>query len=193
MGVNLMDKDYPSIKAIYTLFTTFIPQIKHKRMTTETNMIGLKEKGSEQLAAQLNNLLANFQIHYQNLRSVHWNVRGKDFFQLHVKFEEYYTEAQLSIDEIAERILTLETTPFHTFQDYLDHSSIPVAKNLFEGEECVNTVVEGFKTLIQLERDIMETAGELGDEGTNDLLSPMISGQEKHIWMLNAWLGKPKK
>lgn len=158
-------------------------------MTSAANMIGLKGSGFGELTDKLNALLANYQIHYQNLRSVHWNVKGKDFFQLHVKFEEYYTEAQLSIDEIAERILTLGAVPLHTFQDYIDQSSIPVAKNLFEGEECVKTVLSGFQQLISLERELVEVAGELGDEGTNDLLTPMISGQEKHIWMLTAWLG----
>lgn len=161
-------------------------------MSSNTISIGLQESGSNELGAKLNELLANFQIHYQNLRGVHWNVRGRDFFQLHVKFEEYYTEAQTSIDEIAERILTLESVPMHTFQDYIDNSSIPVSKGLFNGEECVEMVVRGFQTLIKLEREIIELAGEAGDEGTNDLLSPYIAIQEKHIWMLNAWLGKPK-
>lgn len=156
-------------------------------------MIGLKESGFDQLTEKLNSLLANYQIHYQNLRSVHWNIRGKDFFQLHVKFEEYYTEAQVSIDEIAERILTLETVPLHTFQDYIDNSSIPVVKNVFDSEGSVNAVVNGFQSLIKMEREIIEVAGELGDEGTIDLLTPMVSGQEKHVWMLNAWLGKPNK
>lgn len=162
-------------------------------MTTNTNMIGLKEKGSNELGAKLNELLANFEIHYQNLRAVHWNIRGRDFFDLHVKFEEYYTEAQLSIDEVAERILTLEVVPMHTFQDYTDNSSIPVAKNLFDSEECVNIVVEGFQKLIKLEREVINLAGELGDEGTIDMLGSYVANHEKHVWMLNAWMGKPKK
>lgn len=156
-------------------------------------MIGLNESGVNQLTEKLNTLLANYQIHYQNLRSVHWNIRGKDFFQLHVKFEEYYTEAQVNIDEIAERILTLGTVPLHTFQDYIDNSSIPVVKNVFDAEGTVNAVVDGFQSLIKLEREVVEVAGQMGDEGTIDLLTPMVSGQEKHVWMLNAWLGKPKK
>lgn len=161
-------------------------------MSTE-NMIGLKEQGSNELGQKMNELLANFQIHYQNLRAVHWNIRGRDFFDLHVKFEEYYTEAQMSIDEVAERILTLEVVPLHTFQAYLDNSSIDVAKNLFNSEECVDAVVAGFQKLIKLEREIIRIAGELGDEGTIDMLGSYVANHEKHVWMLNAWLGKPKK
>ncbi len=161
-------------------------------MMSNENMIGLGEKGSNELGEKMNILLANFQIHYQNLRAVHWNIRGRDFFELHVKFEDYYTEAQTSIDEIAERILTLEVVPFHTFQDYQENSKIPVAKNLFNSEECVNAVLDGFQTLIKLERDLISEAGELGDEGSIDMLGTYVANHEKHVWMLNAWMGKPK-
>lgn len=160
-------------------------------MTTSENMIGLNENDSNDLGAKLNQLLANFQIHYQNLRAVHWNIRGRDFFELHVKFEEYYTEAQESVDEIAERILTLESVPMHTYQDYIDNSSIPVVKNIFTGEESVQAVVSDLKTLIKLERELISLAGDNGDEGTIDMLTTYVARQEKHVWMLNAWLGKP--
>ena len=75
------------------------------------NSIGLSQEKSNQLAEQLNGLLANQQLYYQNLRGFHWLITGSDFFQLHVKFEEMYTEVQESIDMVAERIRTLEAHP----------------------------------------------------------------------------------
>ena len=78
----------------------------------------------------LNSLLANFQIYYQNLRGLHWNIKGKNFFDLHTKFEEFYTDSQIKIDEIAERILTLQGKPLHTFSDYIAHSNVPVGKDI---------------------------------------------------------------
>lgn len=158
-------------------------------MTTK-NKIGIQEKTAKSIIDQLNSLLANFQIHYQNLRAVHWNVRGRDFFQLHVKFEEYYTAAQLNIDEVAERILTLGGVPLHTFQDYIENSSIKAHRNVHEGSQCVEIVLEGLKKLIEVERVILENASEVGDEGTVDLMTGYLSAQEKDVWMLNAWLGK---
>ena len=71
------------------------------------NKLGLPEKETQILAAELNLLLANFQVYYQNLRGLHWNIRGKRFFDLHLKFEELYNDSQIKIDLIAERILTL--------------------------------------------------------------------------------------
>ncbi len=59
------------------------------------NSIGLPSKEAEALAAELNVLLANFQIYYQNLKGLHWNIRGKRFFDLHLKFEELYNDSQL--------------------------------------------------------------------------------------------------
>ena len=88
------------------------------------NQIGLNNEQSKQLAKKLNVLLSNYHLFYQNARSFHWNITGEKFFELHVKFEELYTDALLKIDEIAERILTLGHTPTHTFSDYLALSSI---------------------------------------------------------------------
>ena len=58
------------------------------------NSIGLPQKDVEVLSAELNILLANFQIYYQNLRGLHWNIRGRRFFDLHLKFEELYNDSQ---------------------------------------------------------------------------------------------------
>jgi DNA-binding ferritin-like protein len=52
------------------------------------NSIGLDTEKTKGLADDLNQLLANFQLYYQNLRGIHWNIKGRAFFDLHVKFEE---------------------------------------------------------------------------------------------------------
>jgi starvation-inducible DNA-binding protein len=72
-----------------------------------TNRIGLNTELSNSLVTELNTLLANYQLYYQNLRGFHWNIKGDAFFTLHLKFEELYGDAVLKIDEIAERCLRL--------------------------------------------------------------------------------------
>jgi len=155
-----------------------------------TNRIGLNEKKSNKLAEELNVLLANYQLYYQNLRGFHWNIKGPAFFELHLKFEELYDDAVLKIDEIAERILTLGATPLHTFTDYLKQSSIKEAANVSDGEGTVSTTLSNLKTLLEIERKILELSGDAGDEGTNSLMSDYITQQEKTVWMLSAYLGK---
>lgn len=152
------------------------------------NSIGLDTKQTQEIAGNLNSLLANFQIYYQNLRGIHWNIKGKRFFDLHVKFEELYTDANVKVDEIAERILTLGATPLHTFEDYTKTATVPVGKNISQDEKSVRLIVDSLTELLKIERQILEAAGEANDEGTNSMMSDFITEQEKTIWMMKAWL-----
>lgn len=153
-----------------------------------TTILGLDRKKVTDLTTNLNELLANFQVYYQNLRGLHWNIKGQSFFELHVKFEELYTDSQEKIDMIAERILTLEGTPLHTFQDYVEIAEVPVGRNVSDDRASVTLIVASLTKLIALERNILSQSEEADDEGTNAMMSDFISEQEKTIWMLKAWL-----
>lgn len=154
------------------------------------NSLGLDTKITQDLANDLNHLLANYQIYYQNLRGIHWNIKGKRFFDLHVKFEELYTDANLKVDEIAERILTLGMTPLHTFDDYINKAQVPVGKNISQDDSAVRLIVDSLTELLMIERDILDKSGEANDEGTNAMMSGFITEQEKTVWMMKAWLNE---
>ena len=154
-----------------------------------TTILGLDKNKTEELASELNILLANFQVHYQNLRGLHWNIKGNNFFELHVKFEELYIDAQEKVDLIAERILTLQGQPIHTFEDYIKSASVTVAKNVTNDVEAVKVIVTSLSALIAIERALLNLSDEANDEGTNSMMSDFISQQEKTIWMMSAWLG----
>ncbi|PWJ40808.1 Dps family protein [Sediminitomix flava] len=154
------------------------------------NLIGLNTKKTAELSEKLNNLLANFQVYYQNLRGVHWNIKGPHFFELHVKFEELYTEAHTNVDDIAERILTLGHSPLHTYKDYIKIAEVKVGKDITGDVKAVELILGNLQTLLQLERATIEVAAEMGDEGTVSLISDLITSQEKMVWMFSAWLNK---
>ncbi|MFM9271441.1 Dps family protein [Halomonas elongata] len=156
---------------------------------SDTNSIGLHSGSASQLAERLNALLANYQIFYMNVRGYHWNVKGENFFELHTKFEEFYTDLLAKVDEVAERILTLGHQPVHAYSDYFRLASIEEEKNIHDGEACVRGVVKGYQTLIELQREILSLASDADDEGTSSLVSDYLREQEKTIWMLNAYLG----
>ncbi|QJP34722.1 DNA starvation/stationary phase protection protein [Nonlabens sp. Ci31] len=151
------------------------------------NNIGLDDKVSQTTAVQLNDLLSNYQLFYMNLRGFHWNIKGKKFFELHLKFEELYNDALIKVDEIAERVLTLSATPLHSFKKYLDTSDIKPAENVTDGEIAIDSVLEALKTLLGKERAILSIAAEANDEGTVALMSDYIVQQEKLVWMLSAY------
>ena len=152
------------------------------------NQIGLERKESKALAEKLNTLLANYQVFYMNTRGFHWNITGEKFFELHAKFEELYTDLLVKVDEVAERILTLGHTPLHSFTDYTSVASIKEAKNISEGKAAMQNILDSFRTLISLQREIAETADQTADEGTSALMSDYIREQEKLVWMYSAYL-----
>lgn len=154
------------------------------------NSLGLDPEKTKELVVDLNGLLANFQIYYQNLRGIHWNIKGKRFFDLHVKFEELYNDSQIKIDLIAERVLTLGGTPLHTFDDYIKLTKLPVGKNVSVDEKAVKLIVDSLTELLKIERLILNNSDEANDEGTNSMMSDFIAEQEKTIWMMKAWLNE---
>lgn len=154
------------------------------------NSIGLDKKKAEKLSRKLNALLADYMLFYQNTRGLHWNIKGEKFFELHLKFEELYTNLLLKVDEVAERILTLGATPLHTFEDYIRSSSLKSGKNISSPGEAVKLILDSLQTLLIKQRELLDISSDANDEGTNALMSDYIREQEKFVWMYSAYLNK---
>jgi starvation-inducible DNA-binding protein len=165
-------------------------QLITNKKTNMMNSIGLNKDKAENLSQLLNDLLANYQVYYSNIRGFHWNVKGEKFFELHAKFEELYNDLILKIDELAERILTLGYEPEYRYSRYLEVSEIKEANQTREGIKNVESLVKGLSILIAKQRAVMEVSGEANDEGTNALMSDYIREQEKLVWMYSAFLNK---
>lgn len=154
------------------------------------SIIGLDKDKSKALSAELNDLLANYSVFYQNMRGYHWNIKGEKFFELHIKFEELYNDLFTKIDEVAERILTLGHTPNHQYSAYQKNSAIKESSEVNDGRKAVQNILDSFEIIIAKQRKILNDAGEMEDEGTNALMSDYISEQEKLVWMYSAYLAK---
>ena len=154
------------------------------------NQIGLDKAKSKILADGLNNLLADYMMFYQNTRGLHWNIKGEKFFELHLKFEELYTNLLLKVDEVAERILTLGATPLHTFEDYTKTAKIKIVKDVSDGKKGVQSILDAFEILIVSQRELLNLSADAIDEGTNALMSDYIREQEKLVWMYSSFLKK---
>jgi len=153
--------------------------------------IGLKEREVKPIVDHLNDLLANYHIHYQKLRGCHWNVKGGHFFTLHAKFEELYTNAQQTIDDLAERILTLGKSPYSTFADYIRVSTLQEIETRGMADiDMVQAIMDDFAKLIDMEREIMSLTAAAGDDGTNDLINSFMQFKEKNNWMLRSFRGQ---
>ena len=151
------------------------------------NYLGLDSNKTKNTVQELNVLLADYHIYYQKLRNFHWNVIGKNFFDLHEKFEELYDDAKLKVDEIAERILTLRYQPTSNLSDYLKDSNLKESPSDISDSKMIELLLEDHGLLLKQMRKVVEIADAGSDEGTIDLIGAYIRELEKTSWMLDAW------
>lgn len=136
----------------------------------------------------LNKQIADWNILFVKLHNYHWYVKGPNFFTLHTKFEEFYNEASLHIDELAERVLIIGGKPLATMREYLDTSSLKEANKNITADEMVQDITKDYNYLIEELKDGMEIAESENDSVTHDLLLAIREQLAKHVWMLTAYL-----
>jgi len=145
-------------------------------------------KTNNQVQIDVKQLFLDLQIHYKNLRSFHWNVSGPEFYTLHIKFEEFYDNINLKIDETAERLLAIGMKPDFSIMDTLTQSKIEEKNNLSSGNDMVKHIIVANKQIIQDVKSILQSAGEVNDTGSEDIFSPYVTQFEKENWMLRAYI-----
>lgn len=143
---------------------------------------------SQKVPDAMNTLLADTTVFYQKLRHYHWNVQGQKFFELHVKFEEIYNKWVVFIDEIAERIIALDTVPLHTLKNILEAATLQEDEEIPEGKEMVDRIIDDLKAIRASIDGVIQTAEESGDRTTANILDDVRDGLEADLWMLKAWL-----
>ena len=154
------------------------------------NYIKLNEKEVSSVVASLQQLLADFQVYYTNLRGFHWNIKGHGFFVLHSKFEDLYNDAAEKVDELAERVLMLGGTPANKFSEYLKVAKVKEVDGVSNADEALSNILETYSYMIAEERKLLSLASEVNDEVTVALMSDYLKEQEKMVWMLVAYNSK---
>lgn len=150
--------------------------------------LGYSKLETVELVEAMNQLLADYSVHYQKLRNFHWNVKGGDFFDIHEKFEEDYNYAKIAVDEIAERIRVFGQAPLSTLKEYLDHSKIKESGTDLSSLEMVREILKDFEILLEQMFAVIEVALEHGDSGTEDLVKGFVKNTEKKHWMYSAFI-----
>lgn len=149
--------------------------------------IKLDSAAAAKVVDSLQQLLADYQVFYANLRGFHWNIKGHGFFVLHSKFEELYNNAADKVDELAERILMLGGVPVNKFSEYLKVARVKEVSGVSCGDEALENILNTYGQFIAEERKLLSLASEAGDEATVALMSDYLKEQEKLVWMLVAY------
>lgn len=154
-------------------------------MTTKID-IGIKPKDREKVAEGVAHLLADSYTLYLQTHNFHWNVTGPQFRELHLMFEEHYTELAVAVDDIAERIRTLGVAAPGTYKAFASLSSIAEVDGVPSGEEMVDILTTGHESVVKTCRKVLKVAQDAGDESTVALVSDRMRVHEKTAWMLRA-------
>lgn len=139
----------------------------------------------EDLVKSLNAFLSDLAVFYRKLQNYHWNVKGKNFFTMHQKLEEYYDEINEQIDEVAEHILMVGFQPLGTIKDYLENTAIEEAKNE-KVKPCfvITNLIEDYTILLQKANKIKRMADEKEHYSISIMIDNCITAYTKNLWML---------
>lgn len=139
----------------------------------------------------LNLFLSNLNVFYRKLQNYHWNIKGEDFFNVHLKLEEYYDDINEQIDEIAEHILIIDGQPLGTMHDYLEITQIKEAQNEKKSSRDIfETILKDYCILVENATKIKEDADNEKKYATSALMDEYLQDYGKKIWMIKQWLMK---
>ena len=148
--------------------------------------IGINESDRQQVAEGLSRLLADSYTLYLQTHNFHWNVTGPRFRDLHLMFEEHYTELATAVDDIAERIRTLGVAAPGTYSAFAKLSAVKEVDGVPSAEEMVDILRTGHEQVVRTSREVLKMAQEADDESTTALVSDRMRIHEKTAWMLRA-------
>lgn len=148
--------------------------------------IGINENNRQAVAEELKKLLADSYTLYLQTHNFHWNVTGVRFRDLHLMFEEHYTELATAVDEIAERIRSLGVFAPGTYKTFAELSAIEPVENIPCAEDMVTILMHNHEQVVRTCRNALAVAQEAEDESSSSLISDRMVIHEKTAWMLRA-------
>ncbi|GLQ05994.1 Dps family protein [Sneathiella chinensis] len=148
--------------------------------------IGIGSDDMKTIAEGLKNLLADSYTLYLQTHNFHWNVTGPQFRELHLMFEEHYTELATAVDEIAERIRTLGVAAPGTYKAFNELSSIKEAEGVPAATDMIKILTQGHEQVVKTCRKVLSVAQGADDESTAALVSDRMRIHEKTAWMLRS-------
>ncbi|SBS31228.1 DNA protection during starvation protein 2 [Marinomonas spartinae] len=148
--------------------------------------IGINRENRSEISEGLKCLLADSYTLYLQTHNFHWNVTGPQFRELHLMFEEQYQELALAVDDIAERIRTLDVVAPGTYKAFAELSSVKEVDGIPSSSDMVKLLTKGHEQVVKTARKVLKVAQEADDESSASLVSDRMRSHEKTAWMLRA-------
>jgi starvation-inducible DNA-binding protein len=156
---------------------------------TFSTRIDIAEDAREELVALLNARLADTFDLYSQLKQAHWNVKGSDFIQLHLLYDQVAESVLEHVDEIAERATALGGLALGTARLAAEASSLDeYPLDAVDGMETVAAIADRLAAYGASVRAAIEASTEHGDLDTADLFTEISREIDKHLWFVEAHL-----
>ena len=150
--------------------------------------IGIDDEARAKIAAGLKRLLADTYTLYLKTHNYHWNVTGPRFRDLHLLWEEQYTELAVAVDDVAERIRTLGHPAPGTYREFAGLTSIDETEGVPGAEGMLCDLITAQESVVRTAREILPPAQDAGDESSASLIADRMVVHEKAAWMLRSLL-----
>lgn len=151
--------------------------------------IDIPAETRSQVNVLLNQSLATAIDLKTQIKYAHWNVKGKNFYQLHQLFDQIASEVEEFIDSIAERVTTLGGQAQGTARIASQQSELPEYPfDAFDGMDHVAALADRLAIYAKSLRQNIDRTNELGDMDTNDLFVEISRAIDKQLWLLEAHL-----
>lgn len=152
--------------------------------------IGLSETNLKKSTNLLSVVLADEMTLYIKTRKFHWNVSGESFMELHKLFETQYTELELVIDEIAERINKLGGKTIGTMEEFSKLTRIKENPGKYPNQKTMlaELLADHEAVIEDLRKDIDICSDENHDAGSADMLTKILMKHETNAWVLRRYL-----
>lgn len=165
-----------------------MPATKSRARTFSTS-IDLASGTRDAMIDLCNQQLADSFDLYSQLKQAHWNVKGKDFFQLHELFDTLAANVLEYVDEIAERATALGGYATGTARMAAANSTLPeFPTDSIDGPEHVRALVERYAAYAASTRKAIDTALAVEDQSTGDMFIEISRQTDKDLWFLEAHL-----
>jgi starvation-inducible DNA-binding protein len=157
--------------------------------TMHETRIDIPKDTRAKLVDLLNRQLADTLDLYTQAKYAHWNVKGSDFIQLHLLFDDVASHVLAFTDLIAERATALGGTATGTARQAAATSTLPeFPASAIDGMDAVTALAERVAAYAAGTRRAMEESDDLGDTSTNDLFTEVSREVDKDLWFLEAHL-----
>jgi len=154
---------------------------------TYPSSVGVPDNNRQALIVLLNLRLADSADIHSQVKWAHWNVKGKDFYQLHLLFDSIAGHLEDQIDTIAERITALGGVAHGTVREAAAKSSLPEADlSAADGPAMIKFLVHNLGHYTNVLRTAVKEADDLDDAITTDLFTQLTREMDKDLWFVEA-------